>query len=216
MKSKKTTEQVHKLVTEIDNDPDNYQTYYDLCMLLINEESFDQAEQLLNQSLVKFKSNDQARSLFEYGIGILLYTNQMYEKAIPVFKLVDDPKLQHDAYLMTAQSYYALSQYKMAFAFALTASEGHKQDPDTNKLLGDIQLATGDLKSARDYYDIALKNDHSNELVFNRGIVEAGLEEGNSINNKYFDQVKRADPKYFENAKQKLEDINKLITNKEN
>ncbi|MCH4058988.1 MAG: hypothetical protein LKE97_03740 [Pediococcus pentosaceus] len=111
---------------------------------------------------------------------------------------------------MIAQGYYAQSQYKLAFAFGLTALEQNPHDADTNELMGDVNLALGDAPRAQKYYDAALENKNTAKLLFNRGVVEMTLTKKKT--NIYFEQAKKIDKTYFESSKQRLIDIDKLLS----
>lgn len=199
---------VHELIQKIDQDPHEVQNYYALATVLVNQQSFDQAEELLVKARGLF--DDQAsRDLLTYGLGNVYYAAGLYERANTTFQTVKDPQYRHDANLMIAQGYFAQSQYKLAFAFALTALEQHQQDPETNELLGDINLAMGEAEAAQKYYDVALKNKDTAKLLFNRGVVEMTLTK--KPDNDYFVRAKQRDPEFFVKAKQRLVDIDKLL-----
>ena len=44
-KQKESEQLLHRLIQEIDDDPDNYHTYYDLGALLVNLKSYAQADE---------------------------------------------------------------------------------------------------------------------------------------------------------------------------
>lgn len=199
---------VHELIQKIDQDPHNAQNYYALATVLVKQQSFDQAEELLVKARGLF-SDQPSQDLLTYGLGNVYYATGLYERANATFQTVKDPQYRHDANLMIAQGYYAQSQYKLAFAFALTALEQHQQDPETNELMGDINLAMGEAQAAQKYYDVALKNKNTAKLLFNRGVVEMTLTQ--QPDNDYFAKAKQIDPEFFIKAKQRLVDIDKLL-----
>lgn len=212
-KQKESEAVLHRLVKEIDDDPNNYHTYYDLGALLVNLKSYSQAEELMMKALGLFSDQSrQAKDTLTYGLGNVYYAAGEYQKAIAEFGKVKDAKLQSDAYLMLAQSYMGQDNYKMALAFALTASKNHQQDPQVNQLIGDNLLALGNFKEAADYYDRVLASTPENGHVqFDRGITAVVLEQDAT---SFFDQAKRLDRNYYDKGQARLADIQTLLTKK--
>lgn len=50
-KQRESEQLMHRLIQEIDDDPNNYHTYYDLAALLVNLKSYSQAEELMMKAL---------------------------------------------------------------------------------------------------------------------------------------------------------------------
>jgi predicted negative regulator of RcsB-dependent stress response len=203
---------VHELIEKINQEPDNAANYYALAIVLVKQQSFDQAEELLVKAKGLF-SDAKSQDLLNYGLGNVYYESGMYDRANQIFQTVTDPKLKQDANLMIAQGYFAQNQYEMAFAFGLTAWEQQRENPDANELMGDISLAMGNASDAKTYYDVALKNKATAKLNFNRGVIEMTLTK--SENNVYFDRAKQLDSEFFESSKQRLIDIDKLLNRTE-
>lgn len=203
---------IHELIQKIDQNPHQVSNYYALAMILVEQQNFDQAEELLVKAKGLFK-DQESLNLLVYGLGNVYYASGLYEKANNIFQTITDKKLKGDANLMIAQGYYAQSQYELAFAFGLTALESKPDDADINELMGDIALARGDQKLAKKYYDIALKSKKTAKLLFNRGVVEMLV--SNSKNNLFFEQSKAIDPDFFAKSRQRLIDIDKLLNQTE-
>lgn len=213
--NKKQNKIVHELVKKIDSNPQKAENYFDLSALLIEQQSFDQAEELLNKALGNVRDADGV-DLIQFGLGNLYYTQSEYDKTIQVMQTIKSKKLQPDANQMIAQSYFAQNKYQIAFAFALTAQEKKQQDISINSLLGDITLAMGDLDSAEHYYDLVLNGDSKNaSALFNRGIIEMVLHDGR-LDNHFFKDAKAFDSELFEENKSRLIDIDSLINNGRN
>ncbi|MCH5463117.1 tetratricopeptide repeat protein [Lactobacillus sp. LC28-10] len=212
-KQRESEQLMHRLIQEIDDDPDNYHTYYDLGALLVNLKSYTQAEELMVKALGLFADKSRtAKDTLTYGLGNVYYEAGEYQKAIEQFNQVKDTKLKSDAYMMLAQSYMGNNDHKTALAFALTAAENHQQDPQVNQLIADNLLAVGSFKDAAKYYDKTLASDPKNgRAQFDRGIAAVVLEEDAS---EYFEQAKRLDSKYYENGQKRLADIQAALTQK--
>ena len=197
---------LHRLIQEIDDDPNNYHTYYDLSALLIELKSYTQAEELLIKALGLF--GDRGRKTTDtltYGLGNVYYAAGEYQKAIEQYGKVKDQKLQKDAYLMVAQSYMGTGNHKLALAFALTAGEHSQQDPAVNQLIADNFLALGHFKEAADYFDRVLASQPRNgRAQFDRGITAVILEQDAT---RYFEQAKQLDAAYYKKGQQRLADI---------
>lgn len=206
---KKKQDIVKDLIDKIDQNPQEAENYYALATVLVKQQNFDQAEELLVKARGLFKDSHSV-DLLTYGLGNVYYESGLYEKANVEFQTIKDAHLKKDANLMIAQGYYAQSQYKLAFAFGLTALEQNPHDADTNELMGDVNLALGDAPRAQKYYDAALENKNTAKLLFNRGVVEMMLTKKKT--NIYFEQAKKIDKTYFESSKQRLIDIDKLLS----
>ncbi|GLB47006.1 hypothetical protein WR164_09850 [Philodulcilactobacillus myokoensis] len=207
---KKADKTLHKLVSDIDNHPHNYRTYYDLGTFLVELKSYTQAEELLMKALGLFADKSKrAKNALLYGLGNVYYSAGDFDKAIKQFQQVDDEHLKVDAYIMLAQSYMSKKDYKRAIVFALTAQGHRRQDPDVNRLLGESLLALGNFKESAQFYDHvlnALPND--GRANFDRGIVAMVLGEDF---HEYFARAQKYDEKYFKKGQKKLADIERFI-----
>lgn len=212
-KQKESEKLLHRLIQEIDNDPDNYHTYYDLGALLVELKSYSQAEELMMKALGLFADKSRAaKDTLTYGLGNVYYEAGEYQKAIEQFNKVKDTKLKSDAYMMLAQSYMGNNDHKTALAFALTAAENHQQDPQVNQLIADNLLAVGSFEDAAKYYDKALASDPKNgHAQFDRGIAAVVMGEDAT---EYFQQAKQLDPQYYEKGQVRLADIQAAFTKK--
>ncbi|GAY74089.1 tetratricopeptide repeat protein [Lentilactobacillus kosonis] len=201
---------VHKLVTKIDQEPNNYHNYYELATVLVEGKDYEQAEELLMKALGLFSdANQPATDLLKYGLGNVYYAAEEYDKAIDIFQNVEDHQLKVKAYVMLAQSYMAKGDNKRAMVFALTAQSEAKDDPEVNKLIGDNLLSLGNFQQAGEFYDLALKTEPDNGPVnFDRGLV--AMVDGENYQ-PYFEKAKQLDPDYYEKGQQKLQDIEKFI-----
>ncbi|WP_203649069.1 tetratricopeptide repeat protein [Secundilactobacillus yichangensis] len=214
-KQKESEKLLHRLIKEIDDDPNNYHTYYDLGALLVELKSYSQAEELMMKALGLFADQSRAaKDTLTYGLGNVYYEAGEYQKAIEQFNKVKDTKLKSDAYMMLSQSYMGNNDHKTALAFALTAAENHQQDPQVNQLIADNLLAVGSFKEAAKYYDKTLASDPKNgHAQFDRGIAAVVMGEDAA---EYFERAKQLDPKYYEKGQVRLADIQAAFTKKQN
>lgn len=212
-KQKESEQLLHRLVQEIDDDPDNYHTYYDLGALLVNLKSYTQAEELMMKALGLFAGKSRAaKDTLTYGLGNVYYEAGEFQKAIEQFNQVKDTKLKSDAYMMLSQSYMGNNDHKTALAFALTAAENRRQDPQVNQLIADNLLAVGSFEEAAKYYDQSLASDPKNgRAQFDRGITAVVMGQDATA---FFKKAKQLDPKYYENGQSRLADIQAFLTKK--
>lgn len=200
---------VHELITKIDQNPDQYQNYYDLAAVLVEGQDLEQAEELLMKALGLFDSNETARDLLTYGLGNVYYTAEEFDKAINWFTKIQSKQLQGDAYIMLAQSYLAKGDNKRSMAFALSAQGKVKHDPQVNLMIGDNLLALGEFVKAGEFYDKVLADDdHNGPANFNRGLV--AMINGEPYSD-YFVTANQFDPDYYAKSADKLKDIEQFV-----
>ncbi|WP_048000002.1 tetratricopeptide repeat protein [Lactiplantibacillus herbarum] len=202
---------VHELVTKIDANPEDYHAYYDLIVLLTAGQDFEQAEALAMKALGKFQQVPQAADLLRYALGNVYYQAESYDKALPYYQQITDPKLKNDAYMMMGQSLMGQRDYQHALVWAITAQEAQPQRLDTNLLVADVLLALGNNQQASDYYQKAFTADsHSGKAAFNVGLTAMVLGQPYA---KWFEQAQKLDPDYFKQHQQQLTDIEKMLAN---
>jgi len=202
---------VHELVTKIDAHPEDYHAYYDLTVLLTAGQDFEQAEALAMKALGKFKDSPQAADLLRYALGNVYYQAESYDKALPYYQQITDPKLKNDAYMMMGQTLMNQHDYQHALVWAITAQEAQPQRADTNLLVADVLLALGNNQQASDYYQKTLVVDpKSGKAAFNVGLTAMVLGKPYA---KWFDQAQKLDADYFKKHQQQLTDIEKMLAN---
>ena len=198
---------VHRLVKAIDEEPTNFNNYYDLGSLLTRLNDYVQAEELFQKALGIFeqRGDQRATNFLQYGLGNLYYTVGKIDEAIKLYNKIDDDKLKADAYLMLAQSYMKKKQYKQTVAYGLTAYDLSADDPEINQVLGDSMLALGEFEKAKQYYDqILLHHPGRADTQFNRGLVAMALDEPYK---KYLSQARQLDLDYYQKSEKKISDI---------
>lgn len=198
---------LHRLIQTIDNEPNNYNHYYDLSVFLIDLKNYTQAEELLLKALKLFDNRGiKIIDKLTYGLGNVYYAFEEYSKAIEQYMKVKDNKLQKDAYLMLSQSYMGAGNHKSALAFALTANEYDDiQDAVVNELIATNFLALGYFQEAANYFDLVLASQPENgRAQFDRGVIAVILEQESTT---YFKQAQYLDIDYYEKGQQRLSNI---------
>ncbi|UQS85532.1 tetratricopeptide repeat protein [Apilactobacillus apisilvae] len=213
-RQKKADKTLHNLVTDIDEHPHDYRTYYDLGAFLVELHNFTQAEELMMKALGLFANQSKkAKEVLTYGLGNVYYAAGEFDKSIEQFNSLSSSDLKSDSYIMLAQSYMGKKDYKKAVVFALTAQGFRRQDPDVNYLLGSSLMALGNFSEAAQFLDTTLKAQPKNgKANFDRGIVAMVL--GENFSN-YFNKSKKYDEKYFNDGQKRLSDIEKYIQAKQ-
>lgn len=199
---------IQKLIAKIDADPYDQESYYALGTALTEEKSFTQAEELFKKALNALSDRVEKTELLHYGLGNVYYASELYDEAIAQFNLVQDGKLQAQAYTMLAQSYYAKANYQKALVFALTASE-KLRSVATLSLIGDCFLALGNFGPAKDYYQQALQLEPNDARInFQLGVIAVVNGVDPTV---YFDRAKQSDPKLYQTLKTRLNDVEQTM-----
>ena len=146
--------------------------------------------------------------LLHYGLGNVYYASELYDEAIAQFNLIQDGKLQAEAYTMLAQAYYAKADYQKALVFALTASE-KMRSAATLSLMGDCFLALGNFGPAKDYYQQALQLEPNDTRInFQLGVLAVV---NGADPTSYFARAKQSDPKLYQTLKTRLNDVEQTM-----
>jgi len=199
---------VHELVQRIDSHPGDADAYYELATVLVDLNSFAQAEELLMKALGLFAAQPVAVEKLHYGLGNVYYAAQDYTKAIAEFDQLG-AQLKGAGYLMMAQSYMASGDHKRALVFGLTALGSQPKDVATLQVVAENLLALGNMAQAAQYYNQVLTlDDHNGRANFDRGLV--AMVQGEDYG-PYFKAAKSLDPQYFEKGQKKLADIERFI-----
>lgn len=168
----KVQKNIKDLVQDISKNPNHWQAYVDLISLLTVTDELVTAEELALKSLSLFKDNNQAQQALLYATGNVYYTATDYARAATFFDKITDEKLQHDAIVMQAQSFYAQNKFKQALVFALTATQQDAHDIKIQVLLGNIWLSLGDLSNAKKVFESVLHLDEQNYAAnFGLGLI---------------------------------------------
>lgn len=204
----KSEQLVHQLVQRIDTHPGDAEAYYELATVLVDLNSYAQAEELLMKALGLFATQPAVVEKLRYGLGNVYYAAEDYTKAIQQFDQLG-AQWKGAGYLMMAQSYMANGDHKRALAFALTALTSQPDDEATLQVMAENLLALGNMDQAAEYYDRVLQLDAKNGRAhFDRGLVAMVL--GQPYQD-HFAQAKQLDPTYYEKGQQRLADIERFV-----
>lgn len=198
----KVDDAIHLLIKKINNHPKNIENYLQLSTYLIEQNSADQALELLEKArgLV-----DQPEDL-TYNIAVCYYMQGDFAKSLALLNSIPDDE---ETMYQKALIFMKLGQYQKALAYALTLKN---QDERTLELIGDIWLSLGDLKSANQTYSKILKDKRNAKVNFLLGLTLFDTNPDKA--EKYFKVSKKQNPKYFAQAQKQYNAVAKLIRGK--
>ena len=199
----KVDQAIHLLIKKIDEKPQNIENYLQLSTYLIEQGSADQAQKLLEQAqhLVK-----KPREL-SYNLAVCYYMQGDLDKALNLLDQIPNDDL---TLYQKALTYLKLGQSQKALAYALTIK---KIDERVQELLGDIWLSMGEAKQAEQMYLAIPEDKRTAKVYFLLGVTT--LEKDRDHAEKYFDQAKQMDIKYYHHAMNQYVSIMKMLNNKE-
>ena len=166
----------HELVQRIDSHPGDADAYYELATVLVDLNSFAQAEELLMKALGLFAAQPAAVEKLHYGLGNIYYAAQDYTKAIAEFDQLG-AQLKGAGYLMMAQSYMASGDHKRALVFGLTALGSQPKDVATLQVVAENLLALGTCLAAQ-YYDRLALDDQNGRANYRKVAMVQGEDYG--------------------------------------
>lgn len=195
--------QIHALITKIDADPENADNYLKLATCLIEQGSFAQATQLLEQAkhLVK-KPQD-----LDYDLAVCFYLQGEFDQALQLLDQIPNDDL---VLYQKALVYLKLGQKQKALAYALTIKN---VDNRVKELLGDIWLSLGDLANAKASYQQINVNQRSAKVNFMLGITT--LNDDRKQAEKYLRKSKQEDSKFYQQAEEQYDAILKMFNDAE-
>lgn len=203
-KNKQQSEkQIHDLITKIDADPQNTENYLKLATCLIEQGSFDQATQLLEQAKHLVKNPQD----LDYDLAVCLYLQGDFAKALELLSKIPNDDL---VLYQKALVFLKLGQRQKALAHALTIKN---IDNRVKELLGDIWLSLGDLTSAKSSYQQINENQRSAKVNFMLGITT--LNDNRKEAEEYLCKAKQEDPKFYQQAQEQYDAILKMINDSE-
>ena len=194
---------IHLLINKIDQDQKNIENYLQLSTYLIEENSVDQALELLKKAQGLVKEPEK----LNYNIAICYYMQGEFEKSLNIINTLpnDDETLYQKALI-----FMKLGQFQKALAYALTIK---KQDDRTYELLGDIWLSLGDLKTAQQEFEQIPSAKRNAKVNFLLGLTI--LDHDRDQAQKYFDRSKELDSVYFTQAQSQYATIAKMLRGKD-
>lgn len=196
-------EAIHLLIQKIDQAPKEIDNYLQLSTYLIEENSIDQALELLQKAKVLV---DQPEEL-NYNIAICYYMQGEFQKALDLINTLpnDDETLYQKALI-----FMKLGQFQKALAYALTIKQ---MDSRTYELLGDIWLSLGELKKAKTEFEKISPAKRNAKVNFLLGVTV--FDQDREQAQEYFDLSKKLDPAYFKQAQSQYAAIAKMLRGKD-
>ena len=194
---------IHLLIKKIDQDPKNIDNYLQLSTYLIEENSIDQALELLQKAQGLVNEPEE----LNYNIAICYYMQGEFEKALNLINTLpnDDETLYQKALI-----FMKLGQFQKALAYALTIK---KIDDRVLELLGDIWLSLGDLKTAKQEFEQIPIEKRNAKVNFLLGLTV--FDQDRNEAQKYFDRSKELNPAYFKQAQSQYAAIAKMLRGKD-
>ncbi len=190
---------IHELIKKIDQEPTKAENYLQLATCLVEQGSFDQATQLLEQA----KNLVKKPQALDYDLAVSLYLQGDFAQALDLLdKLPNDDLILYQKALI----FLKMGQPQKALAHALTIKN---VDDRVKELLGDIWLSLGDLKEAKANFAAIGPEKRSAKVNFMLGITL--FSEDRQQAEKYLAQAKQQDPKFFEQAQEQYNAILKMV-----
>lgn len=193
---------VHLLIKEIDQHPKQVGNYLQLSTYLIEQNSADQALELLQkaQSLV-----DKPQEL-TYNIAVCYYMQGEFKKSLALLDTLpnDDETLYQKALV-----FMKLGQYQKALAYVMTIKVS---DERTLELLGDIWLSLGNLQQANKSYSAINAEKRNAKVNFLLGLTV--LDQDRKQAQEYFKRSKQKDSAYFANAEKQYAALMEMVRGK--
>ena len=207
---------VQLLMKEINDNPDNNDSYYNLATMFILGHKYDDAKVILETAIEKYPNDP----IFIYAFGNLYYELEDYQISLNYFNQVIQfigTPLKKDAMVMIGQNYLALDQSKKALVYFLSAYEEDKLDMTLILLIGNTLLQLGSFKEAKKYFELSMEQAPKNdEAWFKRGVVGMVLEEDASVFDHFFKKAKELNPKKYEERIKQLTAIESIVKNQGN
>ena len=196
-------QRVHKLIEKIDQYPQKTENYLKLATELIEQGSFAQATQLLEEAkhLVKHPQD------LDYNLAVCYYMQGDFDKSLTLLNQIPNDDL---VLYQKALVFLKLGQGQKALAHALTIKQ---VDDKVLELLGDIWLSLGELSEARTCYEKISPNKRTAKVYFMLGI--SILDSDRKKATSYLKNAKEKDPKYFKQAQEQYGAILKMVNEAE-
>lgn len=204
---------IQLLMEEINDNPDNSDSYYNLATMFILGHKYDDAKAILETAIEKYPND----SIFIYAFGNLYYELENYQVSLNYFEQVtqfQETPLKKDAMVMIGQNYLALDQSKKALVYFLSAYEEDKLDMTLILLIGNTLMQVGSFQEAKKYFELSMEQAPQNdEAWFKRGVVGMVLEEDLNIFQSFFNKSKELNPSRYEERIQQLTAIESIVKN---
>lgn len=189
---------ISSAVHYIDAHPDDVDAYRLLALMLINEQAFDQADELILKALGLFNDDPELR----YAFGLSAYKQGDFQGALsrllPLTDAQTPASLRADATYMVALAYKERGDDVRALAFAMTASELNPKALDAAVLTANLLLGQGLNAEVKTLLKPLInQNDAGVNLAY--GMALAALGEDASA---YLDAAKAQNPEAYARARE--------------
>lgn len=179
---------IEKLIKRIDENPNQTSNYLELSDILLEQGSFDQANQLLKKAAALV---NQPKEL-SYNLVLSEYFLGNFSAALKILEKM--PNTDANLY-QKSLVYFKLGQPEKALAFVLSIK---KNDEHTFELLGDLWLSLGDLKSAKNSFLQIPKTKRTAKTWFLLSVTTISQDQVEA--NKYLKKAKELDNEYVKSA----------------
>ena len=208
-------EAIQLLIEEINDNPANSDSYYNLATMFILGKKYEDAKAILETAIEKYPEN----SIFVYAFGNLYYEIEDYSTSLTYFNQVlqfTETSLKKDAMVMIGQNFLALNQSEKSLAYFLSAYEEDPSDITVILIIGNTLMQTGSFKEAKRYFELSIEQAPKNdEAWFKRGVVGMALKEDNHSVKQYFDKAKELNPITYGKRIEQLQSIEAVMKNQE-
>lgn len=204
-------EAIQLLIEEINDNPANSDSYYNLATMFILGKKYEDAKAILETAIEKYPEN----SIFVYAFGNLYYEIEDYSTSLTYFNQViqfTETPLKKDAMVMIGQNFLALNQSKKALAYFLSAYEEDPLDLTVILIIGNTLMETGSFNEAKHYFELSIEQAPKNdEAWFKRGVVGMALKEEDNSVKHYFDKAKELNPITYGKRLEQLQSIEAVM-----
>lgn len=208
----KVQEAIELLFFEIENEPNNRDSYYNLASILTLSHKYDDAEAVLETAIEKYPDED----MFLYAFGNLNYKKEEYQKAVDYYKKIK--KLKNNTFkkeitLMLGQSYFAMNQPKKALVYLLQIEMTSNDDSTLLMMIGNCFLQTGFFKEAESRFKQVSEIEKENSDAWFRLGICSYAKSNKEKAEFYFEQAKQIDPSHFIELLTQFKEIEQLLYN---
>ncbi|MEG0289443.1 MAG: tetratricopeptide repeat protein [Carnobacterium sp.] len=204
-------EAIQLLFEEIEEQPENSDSYYNLAMILIVAKKYADAQAVLETALQKKPEHPTLL----YAFGNLYYQQERYTESLVYFtRVFQHPQtgLKNDAARMIGQCYFSLKEPKKALVYLLMVKIENEPDSALFLLIGNCLMQTGHFDEAKDYLEKVMEITPDNdEAWFKRGLIGMALKEPPTVFEAFFKQSSTLNPNSHQERIQQLKAIEAMV-----
>lgn len=204
-------EAIQLLFEEIEEQPKNSDSYYNLATMLILAKKYADAQAVLEMALQEKPGHPELL----YAFGNLYYQQERYTESLVYFTQVfQHPQtgLKNDAARMIGQCYFSLQNPKKALVYLLMIKTENEPDSSLFLLIGNCLMQTGNFNEAKDYFEKVMEiTPENDEAWFKRGLIGMALNEPPAIFEDFFKQSSTLNPNSHQERIQQLKAIEAMV-----